>query len=54
VYLENLYDKKTFSIISDYCQKIKDSDMVTDPKKVHGRGMYVFNKAGIMRIEKLK
>jgi hypothetical protein len=42
VYLENLYDKKTFSIISDYCAKIKDSDMVLDPKKVHGRGMYEF------------
>lgn len=45
VYLENLYDKKTFSIISDYCQKIRDSDMVTDPKKVHGRGMYVFKNS---------
>ena len=42
VYLENLYDKKTFSIILEYCQKIKDSDMVLDPKRVHGRGMYEF------------
>jgi hypothetical protein len=42
VYLENVYDKNSFSIISDYCQKIKDSDMVIDPKNVRGRGMYVF------------
>jgi hypothetical protein len=42
VYIENLYDKKTFSTLAEYCQNIKDSDMVLDPKKVHGRGMYVF------------
>ena len=44
VYSENIYNKSQFHIIQNYCQAIKNSQMVYDPKAT-GRGMYVIDNA---------
>jgi hypothetical protein len=44
VYKENIYNKAKFDAILNYVNRIKDSDMVHDPKAT-GRAMYVIENS---------